>query len=296
MQDRTKFLGGTDAAAVLGLSRFRTPLEVWAIKTGTVKEEDISNKLSVKLGKKLEDTVAELFEEETGKKTHKVSESQIHPEYPFLGAQIDRKVEGEDAVLEVKTASAWKAKEWVGEEIPIEYIIQVMHQLAVTGRKLGYIAVLIGNQDFKWKKIVRDEKMIKEMVKKEVDFWNNFVLTKTMPMIVKAQDDDILYKLYPDSNQKEVELGDDANKVLESLEGLRADRASVEDAIAQQENELKLMLKENEIGITDKYRFSWKTQQRQSVDLEKLKGAGLYEQFAKITQTRVFRYGKKKEE
>ena len=68
MTDRTKFIGGSDAAAVVGLSRWKSPIELWAEKTGQVEPEDVSDKMAVRVGKKLESAVAEFFEEETGKK------------------------------------------------------------------------------------------------------------------------------------------------------------------------------------------------------------------------------------
>ena len=151
IKERIGYLGASDAAAAVGLSRWKSPVEVWAEKTEFVEPEDISGKLSIRMGNKLEDVVAEIFQEETGKKVHRVNETIYHPQYPFLAANLDRRVVGEDACLEIKTAGAWAAKDWEGEELPREVIIQVMHQLACTGKKVGYACVLIGgNQDFKW--------------------------------------------------------------------------------------------------------------------------------------------------
>ena len=59
--DRTTYLGGGDAPAVLGLSRWNTPLGVWASKTKQIPEPDISDKIAVKLGLKLEDIIAEIL-------------------------------------------------------------------------------------------------------------------------------------------------------------------------------------------------------------------------------------------
>ena len=114
-RDRRTFLGGTDAAAVLGLSRYRTPLQVWAEKTGALDEQNIDDKLHVKLGKRLEEVVAELYTEKTGKKVRRVNETLYHPQFPFLAANIDRRVVGEDTLLECKTTNSFKAKEFEGE-------------------------------------------------------------------------------------------------------------------------------------------------------------------------------------
>lgn len=297
--ERKGFLGSSDAAAVLGLSRWSTPLQVWAEKTGNVEPEDIGDKLHVKLGVALEQTVADLFMEDTGKKVQRAPRLdgnelavQVHPKYPFLTCSIDRRVVGEDALLECKTCSAWKAKEWEGEEIPQEYIVQVMHQLAVTGKALGYIAVLIGNQDFKWKEIKRDEKAISEMVAREVAFWNDFVLTKVMPSTISCLDSDVLYQMFskevPDSV---LVLGDEADRLVEDIQALSRDKTGLEGSIEQKKNVLKALLGENEVGMTKMHKITWRSQSKLQLDTKALKeGApSIYEKYAKSVQSRVLR-------
>lgn len=296
--DRQSFIGGSDAAAVLGLSRWSTPLQVWAIKTGQIPEPDISSKIAVKLGLKLEDTVADFFADETGKKVRRCNETLYHPQYPFLAANIDRRVVGEESILECKTASAWKAKEWQGEDIPQEYIIQCYHYLAVTGAKKAYIAVLIGNQDFQWKEIQRDEKLIKDMVKKEVDFWENFIVPKVMPAQIYCNDTETLYSLFPQEKEgSTVELGDDVDAMIESLQAQKQDCKTLEMYIEKQENEIKMMLKDAEIGLTPHHKISWKAQSRKNIDTKKLREempeiAGKYE---REVSNRYFRISKNKE-
>lgn len=296
-QDRTGFIGSSDAAAVLGLSRWSTPLQVWAEKTGQVVRPELDSE-AVLLGTELEDYVARRFARLTGKKVQRVNEILTHPKHPFLCAQIDRRVVAEDALLECKTCSAWKAREWEGDEIPQEYIVQVMHQLAVTGKKTGYIAVLIGNQEFKWKKIVRDEKAIAEMVAREVSFWTDFVLPETMPVLISCKDSDTLYNLFPIAEPESVvELGDAANILAEEIEALSEDIKSLEGTIEQKKNLLKVMLGENEAGQTPTYKITWKNQKTTRLDGKGLKEKEpeTWERYAKTTETRVLRIKKTEE-
>lgn len=293
---RRNYIGGGDAAPILGLSRWDTQLGVWAIKTGRVDPEDISDKLAVILGNKLEDTVAELFTEATGKKVHRVNETKFHVEHSFIGANIDRRVVGEDAILECKTCSAWKAKEWAGEEIPQEYILQVVHYLAVTGSKYGYIAVLIGNQEFKWQMITRDDDMIRDLIAKEVKFWNEFVVPNVMPMTIQASDSDVLYSLFPvaDPNAALV-LDDDASAILERLEASCAELSLLEKDVEKYKNELKAMLGESETAQAGQYKISWKNQESKRIEIETLKfnHPEVYNSCLKVSKSRVFRYSKK---
>lgn len=288
--ERIGYIGGSEAAAVLGLSRWATPLSVWAEKTGQIEPEDISEKLHVKLGNKLEQTVADLFMEETGKKVQKVNETIFHKKYPFLGVNLDRRVVGERAFLECKTASAWKAKEWDGEEIPREYILQVMHGLAVAGLERAYIAVLIGNQAFKWKVIERDEKALTDLVNREVSFWTEFVETKIMPSVM-GQDKDTLSDLFPVAQEgKTIQLSDEANAVAEGLDGLNADLRDLENRIEKQQNELRAMLGDAEAGTTGRYKIYWTNTITRRLDTEALKKAhpAIFEEFRKPSTQRRF--------
>lgn len=258
LAERKTYIGGSDAAAALGLSRWKTPLTLWAEKTGQLEPEDISGKLPVKLGNKMEQIVVDLFEEETGKKCHRVNETKFHPSHPFLGANIDRRVVGENAILEAKTASAWKAKEWEGEEFPIEYLIQVNHYLLVTGAEYAYIAVLIGNQSFVWKRIDRDEALLADMEKRLVEFWK-YVKDNIRPSVVRAGDNETLYRLFPvEDKGKIVRLGDELDRIVEQRSALLQDKASISKQIDAMDAMIKAQIGENEMALTSKYRVSWK--------------------------------------
>lgn len=283
LEERTRFIGSTDMPAILGLSRWRTLLEVWAEKTKTIKPESIES-IPMMVGKALESTVIALFAKETGLPISSTNERIYHKKYPFMSAQIDARIAGEGVALEVKTCSIRKAKEWEGDdEIPTEYIIQCMHDLACSGDLYAYIAVLIGNEDFKWRKIPRDERMIAEIEKRACEFWNNFVVPKIMPERVVANDDDILYKLFPSQKPGlEINLGDEGAKRVELRNALVQDKGLVEKQIDTLENEIKLMLKDAETGLCGAHRVTWKAQKRASY-------------VVKESQFRVFRVGKSKE-
>jgi len=292
VEARKNYIGGSDAAAILGISRYKTPLQVWAIKTGQVVPPDISDKVAVKLGNKLEQAVAEFFMEDTGKKLGRVNKTLFHPKYPFLGANIDREVIGEDAGFEAKTTNQFKASEWEGEEIPAEYLIQCIHYMAVAGKKAWYIAVLIGNMQFKWKKIDRDEKVINDLVKKEVAFWNNFIVPKVMPMQITSEDSSILYTLFPQAAPESIiELGDDVSAMCESLDSMQADYKVLDLEIEKQKNELRARMKTFETALTAKYKITWKNQKERRIDTElfKKEEPGLYEKYAPEKEKRVLR-------
>jgi putative phage-type endonuclease len=299
MEGREKYIGGSDCAAILGLSRWSTPLQVWAEKTGNIIPEDISDRIPVEVGNELEDYVARKFAKETGKKVRRVNDTIYHPQHPFIAAHIDRRIVGEEEGLECKTASAYKAREWDGEEIPQEYILQCMHYLAVTGAKRWYIACLIGNHAFKWKVIERDEAVISSILQKEVDFWKNYIEPKVMPCIITASDSDTLYQLYPVAEEgSNIELGDEADRLIENVNSLYADYKSIERQMEKLKNELKAMLKESVRGETGKNIITWKVQSTERIDVQRLKDEQpkIFKRYIKTSDSRVLRYRGKKEE
>jgi len=288
--ERRNYIGSTDSAAILGLSRYGTPLSVWAEKTGAIVPEDISGKLPVRLGHKLEQAVAELFTEETGKKLHRVNETVFHPKYNFLAANLDRRVVGEKAVVEIKNVGAFRRDEWREGQSPAEYICQVMHQLAVTGWDRGYLVALIGNTDFEIRTIERDEQALKDLVNREVSFWNDFVVPKIMPSISRG-DKDTLSELFPlAEEEKEIELDDRAAAICDSLDGLRSDLKGLEGSIAGAENELKAMLGTADAGIVGDRKIFWSNILTRRLDAEDLKKEmpEIYEKFRKPSTYRKF--------
>jgi len=294
--DRKHYIGASDAAAVVGMSRWKTPLQIWAEKTGQVEPEDISGRLAVKLGNRLEEVVAELFTAETGKKVHRVSEPFVHKLYPFIVCHIDRKVDGESAILQCKTVSAWKAKEWDEEEIPHEYIIQEIHELACTGYDRAYIAVLIGNQDFKWKVIERDNFVINDLINREVKFWTDFVSKKVMPETITKDDSGVLFELFPHSKPGAIiQIGDKADILVDSIKSMQQDYNNLEGLIDQQKNELRALIGEAEAGEGIKWIVTNKTQSAARINTELLKKEqpGIYQSYSKNIESRVMRFKEK---
>lgn len=145
--DRTKYLGGSDVAGILGISPWRTPLEVYLDKVQPrIKPVDPSKQKVFTRGQRMEPYVIDLLSEETGLEIIHRGNRYIHRDYGFIAAEIDAEAAtGEN--IEIKTVSPFKAKEW-GEvqtdAIPVHYTAQAMHGLMVTGKQVCVFGVLIG--------------------------------------------------------------------------------------------------------------------------------------------------------
>lgn len=292
--ERKGFIGGSDIAVVLGLSRWKTQLQLWAEKTGKVEPADLSDNEAVEMGKDLEEFVAKKFEQRSGMKVRRDRRDFVSAEDSRMSAHIDRRITGTDAILECKTCSAWKAHEWEGEEIPQEYILQVMWYMGITGMHKGYIAVLIGGQKFLWKEVVWDADLYQQMMDKAVDFMDNYVGKDVAPMAVGG-DSDTLKDLYPDASDAFVE--DETFQVLlEDLEGFKLSIKSIENEKENIEAKIKQAIGENKGLTTSGYKVSWTPQTYTRVDTNKMKEEGIYDNYKTSRPTRVMRVTKRKGE
>ena len=304
-ENRHLYIGGSDIAKVMGLSRWGTPLSLWAEKTGKIPPKDLSNVEAVELGNDLEDFVANKFSQKTGKAVRRSPKVYQHPQYPYMVAHIDRLVTGTDELLECKTCSFFKKEEWEGEEIPQEYILQVIWYLGITGRKKGWIAVLIGGQSFKYKPIEFDSELFDKMVETAKDFWQH--VQDDTPVDIVATDDETLKELYSNHSEIMIDLipADEQTKqaceVFEErvayLQEIKMHIKQLQDEQKEIETSVKDIIKDN-LGIkTPKYIITWKNQTAIKFDTVKLRQERpeTFEDYSYESSYRVMRISKNKE-
>lgn len=198
LEERKKGIGGSDAAAILGLNPYKDNIKLWEEKTGRRQAEDISEKEYVKYGTNAEDLLRELFKLDYPKYEVRHDENTIikHPKYPFLFASLDGtlidKETGEMGILEIKTTNILQSmqKEKWKEKIPDNYYCQVLHYLNVTGYSFVILkAQLKYDYDGEIKLDTRHYKILKEEVaedmkmleEKEIEFWTKYVETGIRP-------------------------------------------------------------------------------------------------------------------
>ena len=155
LEERRKSIGGSEIGAILGMHPWQSAYSLWAERTGRIPA--FEGNLQSKMGTFLEEFVAQLFAEISGKKVQRTNYIYRNDKYPGLHASPDRLLVGEDAGLEIKTTSAYNSGKFKGEEFPQQYYAQAVQYMAVTERRQWYIAVLIGNTDFRIYHLTRDE-------------------------------------------------------------------------------------------------------------------------------------------
>ncbi|WP_329757560.1 YqaJ viral recombinase family protein [Acidaminococcus intestini] len=273
-------IGGSDAAVIMGLNPYKSSYKLWLEKTGQAAPEDLSGNQAVYWGTVNEPTIAKWFTETTGKKVERYGTLQS-ADHPFMIANIDRVVVGENAGLEIKTAGVQQAKLWKDDEIPDSYYCQCLHYMAVTGADYWYIAVLLGGNDSKWKWIERNEEDIKTLIQAEKEFWE-LVQTKTAPPVDGSLScSQALAARYPDSRAEEIMLPNEADELIARINSDTEIMTQLKAQIDLTQNRLKEMLGEAESGRIGAHRVTWRTMPgRETCSLSKLKKAdeGLYEE------------------
>ena len=178
---RSQGVGGSDASIIEGVNPFKNIVELWEEKLGIRIPPDLSDIEKIKWGLLLEDIIGKEYADRTGKKVRNVNRTYRHKEYPFLQGHIDKKIEGENAGVEIKNVGLRQAKYW-NKQPPVYYEYQVLHYLAITGFDYFDVVALVGGQELMIHTIRRDEDRINELVQKEVNFWQEHVLKKVPPM------------------------------------------------------------------------------------------------------------------
>lgn len=290
LQHRQKGIGGSDVGAILGVNKWKSPIKVYLDKVEEITEVQEQSEAAY-WGNNLEDMVAKEFAKRTGKKVRKRNELMQHNKYPWMIANIDREVVGEKSILECKTANQYLAKEWENDNIPASYILQCQHYMAVMDYERCYIACLIGGQRFVHYTIDRDEELITVLIEKEKNFWLNYVEKKEPPAIDGSKaSSELLSKLYPASNSNSIELSKDMEKLINEKFQLKSNIEQIEDRVNEIDNILKQSLEDNECGLTEKFKVTWRNYNRASIDSKKIKAdcPEIYKKYIKTSNYRKF--------
>ena len=219
-------LGATDCAAVMGLSPYRTPYELWLIKTGRQEEDTILSEDRLRLRHAHEQTIANEYEVQRNVKLRRVNQTVYHKRLPFMLCNLDRVVTGQRKIIECKTSTAWLRQDWGvtgSDEAPIPYILQVQHQLACTGYEDADIAALIDIDDYRIFPQPRNDKVIAKIEEACERFWNDHVLADVAPPATTRGD----YKLmFPTNNGNFIEATPEIEGVLLALAIKKAEIAT----------------------------------------------------------------------
>ncbi|WP_373768635.1 YqaJ viral recombinase family protein [Jeotgalibaca porci] len=297
---RSEGLGGSDIGTVLGFNNFKSPYQLWLEKTGQLEPEDISHKVAIQVGNELEDLVARIFTQETGIRVQKDNKSYFKDDKPFLHANIDRKIIGENALLECKTTGAHNKAQWEGENVPASYLLQVQHYLNVLDYEYAYIAVIIGNFDFQYKRIERDQELIDLVEERATKFWLENVKQGIPPEIDGSQSTkESLDQLYSPSYVNKVPMDKIMIQTAEELARIKSTIKDLNMVKTEKENKIKLYMGQHEAEeiTSETINANWKTQVSKRFDTKRFKSEHpeIAANYMNETTTKVLRLKEVKE-
>jgi len=290
--ERKRGIGGSDAAAVIGLNPYKTPLTVYLEKRGEIESPDLSDNDAVHFGNVLEDIIAQEYARRTGNKVRKVNRMLQHRKHEFMLANVDRLVTGQGKVLECKTAGAHMRDHWGesgSDEVPEPYLIQVTHYMLVTGFSQADLAVLIGGRDFRIYHLQLDTELGRMLIEAEADFWRRVVEGDPPEPMTLA---DVNHRYRIDRTDSVTATPD----IAEAAHDLAELKAWLSEAVKRKED-LELTIKKamGDAGVlVDAYGgqlATWKAQTSRRLD-SKAAQAALGQELApyfKETTSRVFR-------
>ena len=268
---RKKSVGGSEIAAALGLSRWRSPFDVWAEKTGHVTRKDEPTD-AMRFGTLLEPVIRKEFARRNGLEVCECPYILAHKDYPFMTCNLDGYVklpDGSCAVLETKTANTFASDDWANMGAPIEYVMQVQYYLAITQMRQAFLVVLLGSSDYRQVIIERDDEVIAVIIEKLKEFWE-MVETNTPPP-VRGMDNNLLASLYPNSRPNVIALGKEHEALLTQYEEAKKAMDDAKKLKEDAEAKLKMLMMNNEAATCGEYKLSWKTSSRVTFSSDRAK-------------------------
>ena len=304
---RQSGIGGSDIAAIIGVSPYATAYDVYQSKTQPVNEE--TSEFAC-WGTVLEDTVAREFSKRSGLKIQNVNFLMRHPEHRWAIANIDRAIinpaikgnvrfkDGKlttDQIVEIKTASEYVGKNWgleESDEVPDQYQCQAQWYMGVTDTQVCHMAVLIGGNKYRQYKIERHQDFIDYLFEAAESFWINNVLAGVEPDATTLQNAKDKYPRHNPDTTLDVEPDSEAAKVFEHYEALKAQEKEVKAALELAQTDLICQIQDNEaLAIDGEVVATYKVQTSNRFNSSQFKKdmPELAEKYNKQSESRVMR-------
>lgn len=232
-------LGGSDIAAIAGLSKYKTPLDIYLEKIGVNEGTSDPDNSYMYWGHQLEPVIADEYVKRTGKSLS-ICDTKRHPEHSFMLANIDRRID-DGGILECKTTGLGQAKLWGiegSDDIPTAYLLQCAHYAIVYDAPYVDIAVLIGGNDFRIYTYKRNSSLEQELIRIEKEFWEEHVEKFIPPLITSSQDALKIWRNTSNDDEDFVIASDDNLRVIIDIN----DKKKQIDELKSETEKLKLTI------------------------------------------------------
>lgn len=254
--ERQQAIGSSDAPVIVGVSPYKSPLELYYQLEGSLPRYTSEETQAQRIGSKIEPLIAELAAEELGVKIRRAPVKR-HPAHAFMVAHLDYEIVNHPqgpGVFEIKNRMGAKPY----EELPEDIQIQVAHQLAVTRREWGIVAVLFGFGVLKTYEVRRDKELEDYLIELEAKFILRVERRDPPTEVWTAKSLELLKKLYPADNGQVIALPDDAAVNAAGFLQAKAEIDAAEERKALYEGLLKSALGEAVKATMPGYECAWK--------------------------------------
>jgi putative phage-type endonuclease len=316
LEERRHYIGGSDVGAILGYSKWKTPLDVYFEKVEGKKSEVNNN--FIYWGNQLEPLIRNIFTEITSYPCEEIKDTKYHSLYPFIAANIDGLItisEKEKAILEIKTVSQFARSQWGKPQcdldlppeniflptngfknddgyVPMSYLCQVILYASVYEIDKVYIAVYFGNdiplQIYQYNRDLQTENIVLD---KLCYFWKECVEKEIPP---SPQSKEELKLFYPEAKENTfVTATNEVEDYYHKIKQLKLQQSSLGDQIDILSNKIMAHMESDEILITnsgDKL-ATWINVTTKRLDTTKLKteDESLYKKYLKESKCRRFK-------
>jgi putative phage-type endonuclease len=179
-EDRRKFIGASEIAAICGVDKYKTILDIYNSKLGLVAPFE-GNQHTLR-GQRLEAIAADYYTELTSRKLRRYTRAYAHKTHSFIQGHIDRIVEGEGTIAEIKCPSVAAYRKTQREGIPDSWQIQMQVYMGLSGHKNCVVIVFCADAwDMAYFELEFDETIYQAAIEAAQRFWTNHVLTQTPP-------------------------------------------------------------------------------------------------------------------
>ena len=288
---RKRGIGGSDVAALLGISKWTSAVALWLDKTNQTNEPEEVNE-AMRWGQILEPVIREQFRQITGRPVVEVKAILQHPQYPFMIADIDGLTVDEDgspAILEVKNVSEYKRSEW-SQGVPAYYQTQVQHYLLVTGVQKAYVIALFGGNSSAVYTVQADPEVQQMLVQVESDFWSK-VQNMIRPEIDGTDaSTKLLDSIYRGGVSEEIIMPTEAVEYVDAYIEASADEDSAKARKNEAANHIKEIMGDYDRATCNGHTISWKPVTSERLDSKALKAAEpeIFKKYTKASTSRRF--------
>lgn len=260
---RREGIGGSDVAAIMGVSPWRSPVEVWLDKTGKSDPPDISGKEAVAMGTELEADVLDMYRRRHP--TTRVMRSNAVLRSigrPWAQASLDGIVRDRElgwGVLEIKTGSS--SAKWA-DGVPPYYLTQVLHYLSVTGYDFADVAALVGDHGLHYfeYRVVPDFEDMMAVMDAVDSFWSDYVVADVMPATVTwlTSESRALHEMYKRADgEMEPTDAEEADGLAEELLSVNARAAELDGRRREIGNSLRRLVGGHKGILTGTHKITW---------------------------------------